>query len=275
MPGGAVVYIVVSPSMNHLKKLVLVYLVDPFIGAGETLFLLLRTALVLPHLFFKRQETLTQMYLAGFKSLFVVSIVATFTGMIISLQTGLALLDFGQQDLIGQVIVVTLTREMSPFMTALILSASVGSAMAAEIGTMKVSEEIDALEVMSIDPIKYLVLPRVIGFTIMIPVLANYASTLGIVGGSLVANTQLGVEFDTYYTLVLEILKSKNGLKDIWVGNFKAYIFGLTISAISCHQGLSAKGGAIGVGIAVRQAVVQSFLFVIIFGYFLSAIFYR
>lgn len=261
--------------MQQLKQFVLTYFIDPFIGAGETLFLLFRTGTVLPHIYFKVPQTLSQMYQAGFKSLFVVSVVATFTGMIISLQTGLALLDFGQQDLIGQVIVVTLTREMSPFMTALILSASVGSAMAAEIGTMKVSEEIDALEVMSIDPVKYLVLPRIVGFTIMVGVLSNYASALGIIGGSLVANTQLGVEFDTYFNLVIEILRSKNGLKDIWVGNFKSFIFGLTISAISCQQGLTAKGGAIGVGKAVRQAVVHSFLFVIIFGYFLSALFYR
>lgn len=261
--------------MKKIKAVLLTYLIDPFVGAGETLFLLLKTIVVLPHLWYKSGEVLTQMYLAGFKSLFVVSIVATFTGMILSLQTGLALLDFGQQDMIGQVIVVSLTREMAPFMTALILSAAVGSAMAAEIGTMKVSEEVDALEVMSIDPVKYLVLPRVIGFSLMIPVLANYASALGVVGGSLVASTQLGVDYETYYTLALEILKSKNGLKDIWVGNFKALVFGFTISAISCHQGLTAKGGAIGVGIAVRQAVVQSYLFVIIFGYFLTAIFYR
>lgn len=244
-------------------------------GAGETLVLLFKTGLALPHIWFKKEEVIRQMYTSGLKSLFVVSIVATFTGMIISLQTGLALKDFGQQDLIGQVIVVTLTREMSPFMTALILAAAVGSSMAAEIGTMSVSEEIDALEVMSIDPVKYLVLPRVVGFTIMIPVLSNYASALGVIGGGLVADTQLGVEAMTYYNLVFEILYSSGGLKDIWVGNLKAAVFGLTISAISCHQGLVAKGGAIGVGIAVRKAVVISFLFVIILGYFLTAVFYN
>ena len=247
----------------------------PIRGAGETLILLGKTMLAMPHLWFKRQETLRQMYISGYKSLFVVSIVALFTGMIISLQTGLALKDFGQQDLIGQVIVVTLTREMSPFMTALILAAAVGSAMAAEIGTMTVSEEIDALEVMSIDPVRYLILPRIIGFSLMIPVLSVYATILGVLGGGLVANTQLNVEYFTYFNLVLEILKSKEGLKDIWVGCFKAFIFGVTISSVSCHQGLGARGGAIGVGIAVRQSVVTSFLLVIILGYFITAVFYR
>lgn len=160
-------------------------------------------------------------------------------------------------------------------MTALILAAAVGSAMAAEIGTMTVSEEIDALEVMSIDPVRYLVLPRIVGFSIMVPVLSAYASLLGVLGGGLVANTQLGVELPKYYTLVLEVLKSESGLKDIWVGEFKAWIFGITIATIACHQGLSARGGAIGVGIAVRKAVVHSFLFVLIFGYFITTIFYR
>lgn len=261
--------------MISIRKTIKKYIFDPFIGAGEVLYLIFRVFLNLPHLWFKIQPTLNIMYVSGYKSLFVVSIVAVFTGMIISLQSGLALKDFGQEELIGQLLVVTLTREMAPFMTALILSASVGSSIAAEIGTMKVSEEIDALEVMSIDPVKFLVLPRVIGFTIMIPVLSNYASLLGTIGGSVVAKTQLGVEYETFYQLALDVLKSRTGLKDIWVGNFKAFIFGITISAISCQQGLSASEGAIGVGRAVRQSVVLSYLFVIMFGYFISAIFYR
>ncbi|MDH5656900.1 MAG: ABC transporter permease [Spirochaetia bacterium] len=251
------------------------FIVDPVKGAGETLILLGRTFLALPYLYFKLGETVRQMYVSGYKSLFVVSIVAAFTGMILSLQTGLALKDYGQQDRIGQLLVVALTREMSPFMTALILAAAVGSAIAAEVGTMSVSEEIDALEVMSIDPVKYLVLPRIVGFTIMVPVLSVYGTVLGILGGGLVASTQLNVDPDVYYTMVFASLKTKTGLKDIWVGMLKAVVFGLTISTISCRQGLKASGGAIGVGIAVRQAVVISFLFIITLGYFITALFYR
>ncbi len=248
---------------------------EPIRGAGETLILIFRTFLQLPWLWFKRRDLMRQMVNAGLKSLAVVSIVAAFTGMIISLQTGLALKDFGQQDRIGQVIVVALTREMSPFMTALILAAAVGSAIAAEIGTMKVSEEIDALEVMSIDPVRYLVMPRIVGFTLITPVLATYATLLGVLGGGLVARTQLDVEYSTYFNLVLEVLYSHTGLKDIWVGQFKALVFGLTISAISCRQGLATAGGAIGVGVATRQAVVTSFLVIIVLGYFITAVFYR
>ncbi|MCB1173233.1 MAG: ABC transporter permease [Leptospiraceae bacterium] len=247
----------------------------PLQGAGAALILLFKTGMNLPWVWFKRREMLRQMYVAGVKSIFVVSVVASFTGMIISLQTGLALKDFGQQDLIGQVIVVTLTREMSPFMTALILAAAVGSAMAAEIGTMSVSEEIDALEVMSIDPVRYLVMPRIVGFSLMVPVLSSFATLLGVIGGSIVANTQLNVEYFRYYHSIQEVLKSSSGLKDIWVGEFKAFVFGITIATIACYQGLIATGGAIGVGIAVRKAVVQSFLFVLILGYYITSVFYR
>lgn len=257
--------------LNHTAD----FFLDPIRGAGEALILLFRTVASIHHLWFKRAEMIEQMFVAGVKSIFVVSVVASFTGMIISLQTGLALKDFGQQDLIGQVIVVTLTREMSPFMTALILAAAVGSAMAAEIGTMTVSEEIDALEVMSIDPVRYLVLPRIMGFSIMVPVLSSLATLLGVVGGGLVANTQLDVDYYKYFHTILEILKTKNGLKDIWVGQFKAMIFGITIATIACHQGLSARDGAIGVGIAVRKSVVHAFLFVLILGYYITTIFYR
>ena len=260
--------------MKQIKGLV-ERILRPILGAGETLLLLFRSVLQLPFLWFKRNDIIRQMYVSGFKSLSVVSVVATFTGMIFSLQTGLALKDFGQQDLIGQVIVVTLTREMSPFMTALILAASVGSAIAAEIGTMTVSEEIDALEVMSIDPVRYLVMPRIVGFSLMVPVLSIYATLLGILGGGLVAQTQLGVDFSVYFQTVYDSLLTKTGLKDVWVGQLKAIVFGITISTISCRQGLAASGGAIGVGIAVRQAVVISFLFAIILGYFLTAVFYR
>ena len=128
---------------------------------------------------------------------------------------------------------------------------------------------------MSIDPVKYLVLPRIVGFTIMVPVLSAYATLVGVLGGGLVAFTQLNVEFVVYIIRVLEVLKTESGLKDIWVGEFKALIFGLTISTIACYQGLSARGGAIGVGTAVRKSVVHAFLFVLVLGYFITTLFYR
>ncbi|MBK6606716.1 MAG: ABC transporter permease, partial [Leptospiraceae bacterium] len=172
-------------------------------GAGYTLVLLFQTVLQFRAIFFKRNEIVQQMFTAGISSFFVVSIVAVFTGMIMGLNAGLGLKDFGAEGQIGLLLTITLTREMSPFMTALILSASVGSAIAAEIGTMKVSEEIDALEVMSISPVRYLVMPRVIGFSLMVPVLCIYSSILGVFGGAVVGHFQLGVEYQVYFNDVL------------------------------------------------------------------------
>ncbi|MBP9887626.1 MAG: ABC transporter permease [Leptospiraceae bacterium] len=248
---------------------------DSIYGAGYTLVLLFQTILQFRAIFFKRNEIIQQMFTAGISSFFVVSIVAVFTGMIMGLNVGLGLKDFGAEGQIGVLLTITLTREMSPFMTALILSASVGSAIAAEIGTMKVSEEIDALEVMSISPIRYLVMPRVIGFSIMVPVLCVYSSILGVIGGAIVGHFQLGVEFQVYFNDVVRRVGSVPGLKDLYVGILKGFAFGVTVSIVACSHGLRTTNGAIGVGRATRESVVTSFLLVIFIGYVLTAILYR
>jgi phospholipid/cholesterol/gamma-HCH transport system permease protein len=244
-------------------------------GAGFTVLVLVQALLNSHQIWFKRKEILDQMFIAGVGSLFVVSIVSVFTGMIMGLNTGLGLRDFGAEGQIGLLLTIVLTREMAPFMTSLILAASVGSSMAAEIGTMKVSEEIDALEVMSIDPIRYLVLPRILGFSLMVPILCVYSSVLGILGGALVGNFQLGIEYRSYLQDVLERITSVPGLKDLYVGLLKGYVFGLLIATISCSQGLRTTQGAIGVGRTTRKSVVTSFLMVIFFGYVLTAIFFN
>ncbi|HOS40552.1 MAG TPA: aminotransferase class I/II-fold pyridoxal phosphate-dependent enzyme, partial [Spirochaetota bacterium] len=171
---------------------------------------------------------------------------------------------------IGNVIIATMTREMGPFMTAIILTASVGSAMAAEIGTMTVSEEVDALQMMSISPVKFLVMPRVVAMAIMVPIMTVYTNALGTLGGGVVANYQLQVSWEVYYSHVLESLH----FKAVYTGLLKSFIFGLIISGVSCAQGLRATNGALGVGKATREAVVISFLMVLIIGYFITAVFY-
>ncbi|WCL50947.1 MlaE family ABC transporter permease [Leptospira sp. GIMC2001] len=244
-------------------------------GSGYTVLLLIQTIGQSRHAWFKKKEILDQMYISGVGSLFVVSIVSVFTGMIMGLNTGLGLRDFGAEGQIGILLTIVLTREFAPFMTSLILAASVGSSMAAEIGTMKVSEEIDALEVMSINPVRYLVLPRILGFSLMVPVLCVYASVLGILGGAVVGNFQLGIEYRSYFQDVTERVSSIAGLKDLYVGLFKGYVFGILIATISCSQGLRTTQGAIGVGKTTRKAVVTSFLIVIFFGYVLTALFFN
>lgn len=238
--------------------------------SGFTIILLFETLFYTKNIFSKSGEIIKQMYIAGVKSLLVCSLVALFTGMILSLQAGIEFAVYQQEALVGNLVIASMTREMGPLMTAIVLTASVGSAMAAEIGTMKVSEEIDALEMMAISPVKFLVMPRVVALSIMLPVMTVYTNTLGTFGGGIVAKYQLGVSYDVYYAHVIESLK----FKATYVGLLKAYVFGVIISGVSCAQGLRAKNGAIGVGNATRSSVIISFLMVIIVGYFITSIFY-
>ena len=238
--------------------------------SGFTIILLLKTAYYLKNSFSKSKKIFEQMYIAGVKSLVVCSIVAFFTGMILALQTGLELMQFQQQAFVGNIVISTLTREMGPFVTAIIIIASVGSAMAAEIATMKVSEEIDALSMMTISPIKFLIMPRIVALSIMLPMTTIYTNFIGTIGGAVVAKYQLHVPYDIYYMHVLDSLQ----FKAVYVGLFKALIFGIIISSVSCAEGLRATNGAIGVGRATRTSVVSSFLLILIIGYFITAIFY-
>ncbi len=245
-------------------------------GAGYTVNLLLRTAISVPYLPRRTRFTLDQAFGAGVRALPVTVIVALFAGMILALQTGIELRKLGQSDLIGSITALSMCREMGPFMTAIILAAMVGSAIAAELGTMTVSEEVTALDVMSIDSTNYLVLPRVIALTIMCPVLTVFSDIVGIVGGSLVASNHLGVSMRFYWTSVQESLASGEHLlpKDVYVGLFKGIVFGCTIAIVSCSQGLRADGGALGVGKAVQMAVMISIILIIVLGYVITWFFY-
>lgn len=240
-------------------------------GAGRAL-LIWFEALTYSIVHFKRRrrETGRQMMIAGVKSIGIVSIVAFFIGMILSLQAGIILLKYGQEVNVGTVVTLTICREMGPFITSLIIAASVGSSMAAELGTMAVSEEISALHVMSVNPVSFLVSPRLLALFFMVPALTIYANTLGVTGGMLVAKTQLGVEFDAYYKNALSLLEKK----DIYVGLLKSVVFGQIITIVSCYQGIITTNGALGVGRAARRSVVVCFLFVLITGYFITWMFY-
>lgn len=216
-------------------------------------------------------EVIYQLYIAGIKSLGVISVVAIFTGMILALQTGIELRKFGQEVNIGAAVMISMLREMGPFMTALILAASVGSAIAAELGTMTVSEEIAALEVMSISPVRMLVMPRLAAMIIMTPILTFYASMLGVIGGAVVGYTQLGVSVEAYVDNATRFAE----VKDLYVGLFKSFVFGILITIISCHEGFSTTEGAVGVGRATRRSVIISFLSILIVGYFITRLFYE
>jgi phospholipid/cholesterol/gamma-HCH transport system permease protein len=241
--------------------------------AGQALLVLFDALLYLRFMFSKRSrsDVLHQFYLTGVKSLGVISVVAMFTGMILALQAGLVLRTYGQEVNIGGLVMVSLLREMGPFMTALILAASVGSAIAAELGTMVVSEEIAALEIMSIPPARMLVMPRLAALMIMTPLLTFYASMLGTVGGGLIGMTQLGVAWQAYLDNAIKFAE----IKDLYVGLFKAFIFGVLITIIACHQGFTTTEGAVGVGRATRRSVVISFLAILVVGYIITRLFYE
>lgn len=240
-----------------------------FIGTG--VMMTLTAFLYIPVTMRKnRKEVLQQLILCGMKSFWVTSTVALFTGMILALQAGLILKSYGQEMRVGFLVSQTMFREMGPFMTALILAASVGSSMAALVGTMKVSQELAALEVMSIDPVRFLVTPRLLAMMLMCPVLTYYTDLIGILGGGVVAYTQLGVGWSNYFENVYFMLH----IKELWIGGFKAWVFGIIIVGISCHQGFSAERGAVGVGLATKRSVVANFLVVLIVGYIITRLFY-
>lgn len=241
-------------------------------SAGQTVLLLFYSVLAMRYIFTKRArfETVTQMYVYGIKSLGVITVVAIFTGMILALQTGLALRQYNQEVHIGSAVMISMLREMGPFMTGLILAACVGSAMAAQLGTMTVSEEIAALELMSIDPVRFLVMPRLAAMALMTPVLAFYTCIMGVVGGGIVGMTQLGVSWPAYIDNALSLAETK----DLYVGLLKAFLFGVIITTVSCHEGFSTTEGAVGVGVATRKSVIVCFLTILIVGYIVTRLFY-
>ncbi len=233
----------------------------------------------LHHLPKRLRWLLEQLYQSGIQNLHVVLLVGLFMGMIVSLQTGIELARFGQEGQIGTIVAASMTREMGPFITAIVLAATTGSALAAELGTMSVSDELDALDVMSVDKVSFLVLPRIVALMVIGPVLTVLCDAIGIFGGGFVATSQLGVGWSQYTTTALEALQEQGGLiplpMDVYSGLLKAIVFGGIIAVISCASGLEARGGALGVGRATSRAVRDSIIAVIIANYFLTFFLYR
>lgn len=209
------------------------------------------------------------MYDNGLKSFPVVAFVAFFSGMTISLQSGINLARFGQEDLLGPLVAQTFCREFGPFVTNVILVGTVVSAFAAEIGTMTVSEETAALEVMSIDPIGYLAAPRILALTIMTLFLTVFADIIGVAGGSIVARAQFDVPYERFFDLAMTSLKGREWFlpKDVYAGLIKGTLTGYVIAAVGCSAGLLAHGGALGVGRAVRRAVIASIVLILVISY--------
>jgi len=235
---------------------------------GQILLLFLRAVIWTFRPPFRWFLVVKQMEFVGVKSLPVVVLTGVFSGGVFALQSYYGFNLFGAEGYVGPVVALALTRELGPVLTALMVTGRAGSAMAAELGTMRVTEQIDALTVMATNPVQYLVVPRIIAGLIMLPLLTIVADLLGIVGGYLVTVKLLGVDGGLYIAKTVEYLD----VADVLNGLVKALVFGLIMSLIGCYKGYYTRGGAEGVGMATTQAVVFASLTIIISDYFLTAV---
>jgi phospholipid/cholesterol/gamma-HCH transport system permease protein len=204
----------------------------------------------------------------GVDSIPVVFLTGLFTGMVIALQTYTGFARFHAESFVGSVVALSVTRELAPVLAALMVTGRVGSAMAAELGTMRVTEQIDALVALATEPVQYLVVPRVVAATVMLPLLVVMADAVGIGGGYVVAVDLLGANPVTYVHNSFQFLQ----MNDLTSGIVKAAFFGLIFSLIGCQKGYYTEGGAEGVGIATTRAVVAGSLAILIADFFLTKV---
>lgn len=207
-----------------------------------------------------------QMNVIGVDSTPIILLVSLFTGAVFALQTGYAFRLFNAETMVGSTVALSLTREIAPVFTALMVISRVGSAMAAEIGSMKVTEQIDALETMAINPYHYLVVPRVLGAMVMVPLLTVVFNFVGFVGAYLVGVGLLEIPEGPF----LNKMEHYVGTDDLYGGLVKALVFGFLLAVISCYHGYKTSGGAKGVGLSTTRAVVFSSVTVLVVDYFLT-----
>ena len=215
---------------------------------------------------FRGRMLFKQMEFVGVQSLSIVAITGLFTGMVFTVQSDYAFSKFGAQTLIGATVILALTRELSPVLTALMVNGRVGSAMAAELGTMRVTEQIDALDAMAVDAHQYLVTPRVLAGAFMVPVLTGVFNAVGLVGSWLVATLMLNVNEGGFLSRIEWFVDPE----DLLAGMLKGAAFGAILAAVGCYRGFHAGGGAEGVGAATTRAVVSSSVLILVSDYFMT-----
>ncbi|MEH2286470.1 MlaE family lipid ABC transporter permease subunit [Nostoc sp.] len=213
-----------------------------------------------------RRNTLEQMAAVGPDSLFIALFTAIFVGAVFTIQVAREFINFGAGNVIGGVLSVALTRELSPVLTAVVLAGRVGSAFAAEIGTMRVSEQIDAMLMLRTDPIDYLVIPRVLACCLMLPILTLLSLVTGMFGGFIIATNI----YNLSDTVFLDSARNFLGIWDIFSAMIKAWCFGILIAVVGCSWGLTTTGGAKGVGQSTTTAVVTALLIIFVSNFFLS-----
>src|ERR671912_286577 len=215
---------------------------------------------------FYARDLMEQIDVIGLGSLTVVILTGFFTGAVLALQSGMTLDQFGARPFVGRLISASMIKELGPVLTALMLAGRVGSGIAAELGSMVVTEQISALRALGTDPIRKLVVPRVLAGFIMCPILTVVANAVGLTGGWLIALTQLRVPTGVYWSSVVEGLY----IQDVWMGLIKPFFLGFVIVTIGCHVGLRTSGGTQGVGRATTNAVVAASVVVLIVDFFVT-----
>ncbi len=211
-----------------------------------------------------------QMVLMGVDSLPIICLVGASVGMVLALQAAYQLKQFGAQLYTGSLVSVSVTRELGPMVAAIVLSGRVGARLAAELGTMKVQEEVDALSTMGLNPIQYLVVPRCLSFILILPCLTVITDVLGMIGGFLISTLGLNMNPYLYIAKTIDALV----LKDIYTGLIKSGLFAVLIALVSCHEGLCVEGGADGVGRATTSAVVTSIVLILLVDCLATAVLY-
>jgi phospholipid/cholesterol/gamma-HCH transport system permease protein len=206
----------------------------------------------------------------GYFSLPVVALTAVFTGMVLALQSYTGFSRFAAQSAVANLVVLSMTRELGPVLAGLMVAGRVGAAMAAELGTMRVTDQIDALTTLSTNPMKYLVAPRLLAGTIALPLLVVIADVLGVMGGFIVSVLKLGFNQNVYLTNTMNFVQSD----DVISGLAKAGVFGFIIALMGCYQGYNSRGGAQGVGAATTAAVVSASILILASDYVLTEMFF-
>ena len=218
----------------------------------------------------RMHRAVTQAMQVGVRALPILSLITFFIGLILALQAAYELKKFGAMNFVASAVAISMSRELGPLITAIVVIGRSGSSFAAEIGTMKVTEELDALETMAINPIRFLVTPKFIAMVVMLPCLTIWANAMGVLGGSLFGVAKAGFTFLSYLHATADALF----LRDIVSGLIKSFMFGITITAVGCQEGLSTGAGAEQVGRSTTSAVVISIFLVIAVDLVFTALFF-
>jgi phospholipid/cholesterol/gamma-HCH transport system permease protein len=215
-------------------------------------------------------ETVNQCYLLGYQSLVIVLLTSLFTGMVFSLESAVQAVQYGFGGFVGGIVSYTNVRELGPMLTAVVVAGRVCAAIAAEIGSMVVTEQVEALQSLGLAPVRFLVVPRLLSLMIMLPLLTVFADVVGVMGGAWIAHAQAHISYDDFMSSARQTI----GFEDVVKGLFKSVIFGIVIALVGSYQGLSTRGGAAGVGKSTTGAVVTCIILIFFLNFIMSYFLY-